>query len=80
MTTFRKNISVIVLLIALAFVILFYSAIYPMNSENTNIGSKNTIINEQTKGTDILHKENSNKFCNSSTGFCGPPIDWYPTK
>ena len=80
MTASKKNVSIIVLLSAFIIVILFFSVIYPINSENTNIYSKETIISQEPKDTVILQlKEDRKKLCNSSTGFCGPPAGWYPT-
>jgi hypothetical protein len=80
MTTSRKNISRTVLLITLTITVLVYSVIYSLNSENANIYSKEINIDEYIEDVNILAiNGNNNQVCDSSTGVCGPPPEWYST-
>ncbi len=80
MITSRKNISRTVLLITLTIVVLVYSGIYSINSEDANIYSKEINIDEYTEDVNILTiNGNNNQVCDSSTGVCTPPPGWYST-
>jgi hypothetical protein len=80
MITSRKNISRTVLLITLTIVVLVYSVIYPINSKDANIYSKEINIDEYTEDVNILAiNGNINQVCDSSKGVCGPPPSWYST-
>lgn len=78
MITSRKNISRAVLLITLTIVVLVYSGIYSINSKDANIYSKEINIGEYTEDVNNLTiNGNNNQLCDSSTGVCGPPPEWY---
>jgi len=77
----RKSLfSRIVTLLLITFIVV-YGVIYFENNEGANIYSKEININkyvvEYTNTFTI--NENNNQTCDSSSGFCGPPSDWYST-
>ncbi len=80
MTISRKSIFRTVLLISLTIATLIYGVTYLMDSEDANIYIKEINIDKYVRDINTLTiTENNNQICNSSTGVCGPPAEWYST-
>jgi hypothetical protein len=60
--------------------ILFYSVPNPINCNDANIYSmENEIIKSMEKINPLIIQGNNNLICDTSTGICGPPPEWYTT-
>ena len=60
--------------------VLFYNVPSPVKCNNTNVYNRESnIIKYTEKISPLAIKENNCQICNSLTGVCAPPPDWYTT-
>ncbi len=74
----QKGIFRTVLLFSLTIVGLVYGLTFSINSENVNTHCKEINIDKHVEGINtLIFPENHNQICDSLSGTCGPPSDWY---
>jgi hypothetical protein len=69
-----------VLSISLTIIVSVYGVTSSINSEKANTYCEEIDIGNYVETMDtLIIPENDNQVCDSSTGVCAPPTDWYST-
>ena len=76
----RKSIFRTAVLISLTIVTLVYGVTYSIDIEGANTSSKEINIDREVEDINtLIIPEHNNQLCDSLTGICHPPPEWYLT-